>query len=146
MNPDDFISVVNKKKQDNPFWFDDPLDSLADDDMILNAESQMVVKFPESYKIFVRKFGGGYFAFTNIFSVNKDSDWYIVNKNNKARNYLPEEFLAISDDEAGGMYGYIVRGGVCGEEVYYWDHESGSISKKMYEDLFEYIAAVCLTN
>lgn len=146
MNLVEFIEIVDKKKHSNPFWFDDKPDSQAKEDQILEAENQLGVKLPEKYKNFVRIFGGGYFAFTNVFSVDNNGEWFIVEKNHEARSYLPNDFIAISDDESGGMYGYIVHEGVCGEEVYYWDHESNSVSAKMYDDLFDYIAAVGLSN
>ena len=146
MNLVDFISLVNQKKEENPFWFDDEPDTLAEDRIIAGVETKLGVVLPEKYKSFVKEFGGGYFAFTNIFSVDQDGEWYIVEKNNQARSYLPQNFVAISDDEAGGMYGYVVHEGVCGEGVYYWDHDTGSIGEKMYEDVLDYIVAAGLSN
>jgi hypothetical protein len=146
MNLFDFMRIVDEKKKSNPFWFEDESDSKADQNQILDAETRLGVKLPHKYMDFVKTFGGGYFAFTNIFSVNSNGEWFIVGKNEEARNYLPDDFIAISDDEVGGMYGYVVHGGVCGEEVYCWDNDSCSVSEKMYGDLFEYIVAVGLSN
>lgn len=145
MNLADFIKKVDEKKKSNPFWFDDEPDSQAEDNQILDAEDRLGVRLPDRYKDFVRTFGGGYFAFTNIFSVDSDGEWFIVEKNDEARCYLPDNFIAISDDEAGGMYGYVIHEGQCSEKVYYWDHDSSSVSDEMYADLLEYIVAVGLS-
>lgn len=141
----EFKKIVDIKKQLNPFWFDNPSDLEAQDYQVAKAESQLGVLLPKKYKEYVNTFGGGYFAFANIFSVTGDSECYICKRNEEARNYLPKNYVAISDDEAGGMYGYVVREGVCGDEIFYWNHDDGSISKTAYDDLFEYLVEVGLS-
>ncbi len=142
----DFNTIVRQKKKDNPFWFEDEHEILAADDSIKNAENQLSVILPDTYKQFVKYYGGGYFAFTNIFSVDENGEWYIVEKNYDARSYLPNNFIAISDDETGGFYGYNVVDGKCNEDVFYWDHDSATIGDKLYKNVFEYITMVGLTD
>lgn len=146
MNLADFKSVVEEKKKLNPFWFDDEADAIATENDISNAESQLGISFSEKYKEFLRLFGGGYFAFTNIFSVDGSGEWFICDKNREAKSYLPDNFIAISDDETGGLYGFVVSEGGCNEAIYYWDHESGFVGDKMYDDIFEYIVSVGLSD
>jgi hypothetical protein len=146
MNLADFKIIVEEKRKLNPFWFNDETDALAVEDDITGTEKQLGLSLSKKYKEFLRYFGGGYFAFTNIFSADRGGEWYICEKNQEAESYLPDNFLAISDDEAGGLYGYVVTEGKCSEAIYYWDHESSSIGDKMYEDIFEYIVTVGLSD
>jgi hypothetical protein len=146
MNLVDFKAIVEEQKKLNPFWFDDEADALAVENDIVSAERQLGLSFPEKYRGFLREFGGGYFAFTNVFSVDIDGAWYICEKNQEAKSYLPDNFLAISDDETGGFYGYVVTKGKLNEAIYYWDHESNSIGDKMFEDIFEYIVTIGLSD
>lgn len=144
MNLVDFKAIVEEKRKLNPFWFEDEADALAAEDDIAGTEKQLGFSLPEKYKEFLRDFGGGYLAFTNIFSVDTGGEWFVFDKNEEAKSYLPDNFLAISDDETGGLYGYVVTEGKCSEAIYYWDHGSSSIVGKMYEDIFEYIVTVGL--
>lgn len=146
MNMSDFVKIIEEKKKINPFWFDDESELIAENDHIVAVENQLGLMLPEKYKDFVKKFGGGYFAFTNIFSVDSSGEWFIVDRNDAARKYLPNNFIAVSDDEAGGMYGFVAEDGVCGEEIFYWDNDSSSISEKMFDDLLDYLIEVGLKN
>ncbi len=81
-----------------------------------------------------------------MFSVDPNGTWNLSQENEEAESYLPKEFLAVSDDEAGGLFGFLMSEGNCSEEIYYWDHDASAISDKMYDDVFEYIVSVGLTN
>jgi hypothetical protein len=141
MNFVEFQKIVNKKKQENPFLFEEQHDQLATDANISKAEKELGVLFPKHYKEFLKTYGGGYFAYTNVFSVDENGEWYIINKNNKM--YIPKDFVAISDDETGGLYGYKTDKIKCGEEIFYWDHDDQSVNK-LYNSIFEYLIAVGL--
>ena len=138
MNFKEFVEIVNNEKSEHPFWFEGECDTLADDDQIAEVEKELGAKLPDEYVEFVKKYGGGYFAFTNVFSVQPDSEWCIVDRNKGVD--LAENFIAISDDEAGGYYGFLIDSGVCGPEIYYWDHESQQILKNhQFCDLLAFI-------
>jgi hypothetical protein len=59
---------------------------------------------PSSYRAFLREFGGGEFGFIVTFSADPHSEWHLPNKQKETSKYLPEGFLAFSDDFAGGTY------------------------------------------
>lgn len=142
MTLDEFKTIVDQKRKNNPFWFDDKPDRLASDKDIFGIEKKLGVKLPCGYKEFIKHFGGGYFALTNIFSADECSEWFIVTRNDKARAYLPNNFLAISDDQTGGYYGYVIQNNNCSECVSCWDHDGSSISKPIYEDIFEFVIKI----
>lgn len=141
---DDFKKIIDQKKKENPFWFEDTPDNLATDNNIQIIEDDLEALLPDSYKGFIKEYGGGYFGFTNIFSADQNGDWYIVDKNINAQFYLPQNFIAISDDETGGLYGYVVVDGKCKEEVYYWDGHEDTLSKA-YDNVFDYLVKVGVT-
>ena len=147
MNFEEFKKIVEEAKSKHPFWFDSESDPKADNDQIKQASEALGVNLPEDYIDFVKEYGGGYFAFTNIFSVYSNSDdWYIVERNFEYN--LPENnFIAISDDEAGGYYGFRVKDGICDSSIAYWDHESHDpIMDRQYDNLFSFIAEIGLKN
>ena len=146
MDLHEFSKIVDQKKKDHPSWFEGETDSLENGSNIRNAEVALGLVLPETYKLFFKYYGGGYFAFTNIFSVDNDGEWNIVDKNDEAKSYLPQNFVAISDDETGGLYGYVTVEGKCREGICYWDHDCGEIGGPVYEDVFEYVVAVGLSN
>ncbi|WP_025850998.1 SMI1/KNR4 family protein [Paenibacillus ehimensis] len=76
-----FNEHVNRLKASNPIWFDldgAPIGTKAE---IETVEKQLNISLPEDYKEFIEAFGGGYFAFTVIFSVSAESEWNIANQN-----------------------------------------------------------------
>lgn len=138
MDITEFMQIVEKIKNDHPFWFDDESDNPAKSDQIKKVEKVLRVKLPHEYIEFIKHYGGGDFAFTNVFSVQPDSEWFILDRNKEIE--LGEAFIAISDDEAGGYHGFLIDSGVCSREVFYWDHDSKEILKKpQFDDLLWFI-------
>lgn len=133
----EFKTLVEKLKVEHPHWFESECEPPATDGRIHEVETRLRITFPDDYRLFLKTFGGGYFAFTNIFSVNPSSEWNIVTKNSESG--IPR-FLAVSDDEAGGYYGYRVDNIVTDRRIYYWDHESQKVLGPQYDDIFSYIA------
>ena len=90
----------------------------------------------------MREYGGGYFAFGNVFSVS-ESDWNIVRRN--AEISIPG-FIAVSDNGTGDYYGFKVAGDTCEGQVYLWDHEEPSALKRTdYGDMLELLEHIALT-
>jgi hypothetical protein len=138
----EFINIFNKKKQENPFLFEDTLDVVGTDLEIREVEQKLAVALPQSYKEFVKKCGGGDFGYIDIFSVNKQGCWYIVKNNQDFKHYLPKNFIAISDDQTGGYYGYKILKDKCEEQIFYWHYDGGFDSNLVYQNIFDYIIKV----
>lgn len=73
MDFDIFNTIVDECKTKKPKLFG------LGHDKILNAEE---IELPNQYKEFLMKYGGGYFGYTNIYSLDEDSDFYILKHNN----------------------------------------------------------------
>lgn len=135
---------VNRLKASNPIWFAldaDPVGTKTDIDTV---ENQLNISFPEDYKEFIEAFGGGYFAFTVIFSVSADSEWNIINQNQSLDLLEKQHFLAVSDNQAGDYYGYKIGNGLIEKNLFVYDHDNRQIKQTKYQNLFEYLMEVGL--
>jgi hypothetical protein len=138
---EEFVPLVERRKVERPVWFGLESDPPATQSQIQDAEAQLGVRLPESYRLFVKTYGGGYFALGNLFSVCPGSDWNIVERN---RDVLPFGFLAVSDNGVGDQYGFRVTDGVCDSEIVLFDHETETFSQPKYSDLFEFLQETAL--
>ncbi len=116
----------------------------ASDSQVQKVEDLLSVKLPKEFKMFVKKYGGGYFAFTNIYSVNEQSDWFIVDQNYQIGLIKPHHFLAVSDNGMGDFYGFKILNGICESNISLYDHEINKVKNTSYNDLYDYLLEVGL--
>ena len=116
-----------------------PSDPAATPEMLKAAQAALGVKFPESYVAFLSEYGGGIFGFENVFSVEKSSEFFVVNCNKAARQYMPRDLLAFSDDFCGGHFVFSVTDGVAADQVRYWNADGG-LSGPLYKNIFDFLA------
>lgn len=134
----EFKTIVGRAKENNPVWFGLDADPSASEAEILVAEAALKIKLPSDYCQFVREFGGGYFAFTNVFSVSPSSDWNIVKKNKLHRI---NAFIAVSDNGVGDLFGFRSLDGICLPEIWVSDHENqNNLMPTSYKNLLNYLA------
>lgn len=145
MNHGEFQQLVEEKRRRNPIWFALHADARAEPAVIEAAEARLGVNFPEEYRSFLRDYGGGYFAFSNVFSVDPESEWNIERRNAPLSPEIRAGFLAISDPATGDYYGFRVSDGIAASAIWVLDHDEQTIRPTSYGDLFEYLAAVGLT-
>lgn len=146
MNYNEFFEIVNETRNKRPIWFGLESEPKGNDNQIEKVEKVLSLSLPDEYKSFVKEYGGGYFAFTNIFSVNDLSDWYIVNLNNQIGLMETHSFLAVSDIETGDYYGFKIEKRVCCSRVMFYDHEINKVEETKYENLYDYILDVGLNS
>jgi SMI1-KNR4 cell-wall len=142
MDFDEFNALVQTTQKDHPRWFmHGRRDAPATDEDVLRAEEKLGVKFPPEYVSFLKAYGGGDFCFSNVFSVNPSSKWYVVDHNARVARLGAKDFLAISDDQAGGYYGFRVSRGVCESKVVYYDWETNEMAAGwVVDNLFSFIS------
>ncbi len=116
MDFSEFKELTSSLKAKKPIWFSLETDPLATDSEIEAAETQLRILLPIEYKSFVSEYGGGYFAFAIVYSV-ANSDWNIVRMNQK---FAIPQFVAISDNGCGDLYGYRVVDNSCVSTVSLW--------------------------
>lgn len=144
MNFEQFIDRLNQLRTKKPVWFGLEAEPNGTDSEIEEVEKHFSIILPKEYKEFVKSFGGGYFAFTNIFSVNEESDWSVISQNIEIGLISSYAFLAVSDNQAGDYYGFQVIERKCESEVYVFDHDAHQIKKTEYRNLYDYLMEVGL--
>ena len=142
MNVDEFNSIFDKVKTTKPLWLEGEMEPKASAEAISNTESKLGVKLPSQFVEFIQSVGAGYFGFTNVFSVNPSSEWYLLDMMEQFS--FPENFIPISDDETGGYYGFLAKERICGDDVYYWHSSEGSEPTLKYDTYYDYLVVIAL--
>ena len=127
MDKKEFDELTQKVKNNNPKIFGLDADCIPTIENIELIEKYYGIVFPKSYKEFVLQYGGGYFAFTVIYSFDEQSPFYI--KNNVALEFINiNNFFPIIDFETGDMAGFKIDNGICEDSIMLYNHEEGIIS------------------
>ena len=142
MDNSEFLALVDRARMAKPFWFEGEMDIPATDSQITQAEHEIGAQFPDEYRFFLSKFGGGYFGHANVFSVTPRSDWNINSIN--SRYNVRNDFVAVSDDQAGGYYGFMRHSGHLSPQIFYIYPPEGDALKEKYPPLFVFLHSVAL--
>ena len=110
MREDEFVATVENIQKKRPIWFGLESDAVGSADDVTTAQTRLMLTFPPEYTAFVKRYGGGYFAFTIVYSVDRCSKWYVVQRNNEIR-LIGRGFLAVSENGCGDYYGFRVKNG-----------------------------------
>jgi hypothetical protein len=115
---------------------------LLPDDFSTIEESSKV-QFPSSFRTFITRIGAGDFAFTSIYSPDARSDWSLWRHIEQFS--LPKSFVPFADNGCGDYYGFMVKDGCCGEEVWWADHEAEyAVSRSEYGNFAEFLLNIGL--
>lgn len=140
-----FKYLVEKTKNDHPVWFGMESDESPDEAAVAEAEGKLGAKLPTDYKNFIFEYGGGYFAFSNVFSLEDSSDWHLVDINYKY-DAIRNGHVLISENGSGDFYGFKVVDGICEPKIYFYDHEVETWQESPYSNLFDYLEKFALSN
>lgn len=135
MTHNEFIGIVEQVKKSKPILFELEKDRIISENDIVCFEAANGVVFPNEYKQFILEFGGGYFGFVNIYSLDVDSSFYLLAN----QNTVPNGYLAISDNGCGDYYVLKNNAGIIDRRVFFFEHESWQIVETNYEDIYEYL-------
>ncbi|WDE09013.1 SMI1/KNR4 family protein [Thalassomonas viridans] len=145
MNFDEFKKLVERKKSRNPIWFAMDADELPNTSLISEVENKLGAKLPVDYINFICEFGGGYFAFSNVFSLDENSDWNILEQN-YSYDAIRKDHVLLSENGTGDFYGYKIDNGLCLPKIRFFDHGIQEWSDTEFSNIFEYLAKFALTN
>lgn len=115
-------------------------DPPATDTEIAVAEGLIGCKLPSAYRQFLQAAGGGDYLLFTVFSVSRDSAWYLPRQVMQARPNVPDNLLPVHDDQAGGYYVLQIVDGRAEDPVFYFDWETGTLSEKKYESVLDAVA------
>jgi hypothetical protein len=111
----DFEATVRASIASNSNWFAN-MEGPVEPHAVELLEGQLGATLPDDFRAFLTEFGCGYFGKLIVFSARPESDWYLLKRTQPT---LPSAFVAVSDDEAGGFYGFQLAGETCLPEVLY---------------------------
>ena len=137
---DMFNTIVEERRAKKPILFGLEHDKILSAEEIGRFENTVHIILPDKYKEFIASYGGGYFGYAKIYSLDENSDFYLLKHNN-----LPfEKYIKIADNGCGDYYLFSIDNGKCLETLYFYDHEVGKVVQSVYEDVFEYLIKVGL--
>lgn len=135
-----FDNKVRDIAEKRPRLFALHSDNMASTAMIKDVEEYYNLKFPDSYKEYLKQYGGGYFGYIIVYSCDYNGMFYI--KNNVAKELVLERaFLPIIDLETGDFIGFKIVGGKCQNTVAMFLHEENELQDlriDFYDALLEY--------
>lgn len=138
MNIYKFDELVQKMNNKHPKIFALDSDNPPSTREIKELEEYYDIEFPNSYKEFLLRYGGGYFAFTVVYSMDKKSSFFIKD-NIKAEFINENHFIPVIDFETGDMIGFKIEDKKCKELMALYNHEERILSD-LNKDLFEVLA------
>lgn len=125
-------------QDEHPNWFRLPSDEPATPGDVVAAADALGCALPESYRMFVSEFGGGDFAFVEIYSATPDSEVSIVEMNQ--RPWLSGlSFVAFADTGTGDYYGWRVVDGEALDDVVILDHTTGQLRECDFVDFVDFV-------
>lgn len=128
-----FEELVKKVKKEKTILFELDHDEIPDEKSLEKFQKENSIKFPRKYCDFLMGFGGGYFGFTNMYSIDKQSDFYIMSN----QSCVPDNCLAIADNGCGDCY-VLLKNSDCIEKIYLFEHDSGKLYE-VAEDILEFL-------
>ena len=122
----EFCETVEKARRQRPVLFGLPSDSIPSDEAIAQTEALLQITLPESYKAFLKTYGGGCFGFLLVYSCDPHSR-HSLTKNVTAEWIQTHAFLPAVDFETGDLGGFLVEHGSCTETIGIYDHEANAV-------------------
>ena len=136
----EFRSIVDKVKVEHAVLLGLDYDTIPSIEEIYSFEKEYKIQLPEKYIQFLLHYGGGYFGYANIYSLDKNSYFYLANDNKKRLDKL----LFIADNECGDYYAFCIECGKCEEAVVFYNHDENTICDTEFSDIFEFLIKIGL--
>lgn len=140
MDFETFHEVIKRVKAKEPLLFELEHDDIPTMENIIHFQKQRQIILPEKYIQFLLSFGGGYFGYANIYSLDENSYFFISNHNPA----IIRDLLFIADNECGDYYAFRIHGKKCNEEIVFYDHEDNTIKDTNFSDVLEYLVKIGL--
>lgn len=126
MNMQQFNEKVDLVRTKKPILFGLEADNIPSSDVIDSFEKEYGLVLPTSYKEFLNVYGGGYFAYVSVFSLDANSEFFLK-KNVTIEEIKRSSYIPILDLETGDTLGFLFDDGECSETVMLFNHEDNSL-------------------
>lgn len=114
MNFEIFMEAVKKAKRKEPLLLELEHDNIPTVKEVIAFQKQHQIVLPEKYIQFILNFGGGYFGCANIYSLDKNSDFFIFKHNPS----IVKDILFIAENGCGDYYAFRIENGRCREQCH----------------------------
>lgn len=141
MTPTEFDNRVRTVMVEKPAWFKG-IEPSVDLGAVTEVESELGCTLPTEFKHFAMNFGGGYFGGVNLSTLDEASGWYVLSR--PAIKVDGKAMLVISDDEAGGYYGFARTNDGFDPAVIYVNPDDGGHREDAASSFFEFIEKFAL--
>ncbi len=138
----DFENIVKREKAEHPILFDLEHDRIPQRNEVMDLQRQHQIQLPEKYIQFLLRYGGGYFGYANLYSLDPDSDFFLFRQNQEPLG----QFLCIADNGCGDMYALPIEEGRCQDTVVLLAHDEEKIYETGFSDVLEYLVQVGLAD
>lgn len=136
MNFMEFDNVVEELRSRKPILFGLKSDNIASDEELIHVENYYQIQLPESYKQFLKKYGGGYFVYTVVYSCDTASKFYIIH--NVLKEWVDKyNFLPVIDFQTGDMGGFKINNKKCDELFCIYNHDEKQVVESEECDFFQ---------
>ena len=135
-----FKEAIKKAKTAEPLLFELAHDNIPTVEEVIAFQKQYQITLPEKYIQFILNFGGGYFGYANIYSLDRNSDFFIFNHNPTT----VKDLLFMADNGCGDYYAFRIEDGKCREDIVFCDHEGNTVQDTTYSDVFTYLTKIGL--
>ncbi|WP_238005275.1 SMI1/KNR4 family protein [Dactylosporangium sp. AC04546] len=114
-------------------------------EVIALVEGRMGVIFPDKYKVFMTRYGGGVFGFVELLPlVEPDKPARRGDIWSENERWFPErDFVAVAEVGTGDYWGFPVTDGRCHDQVWFHFHDQDD-HKPVAVDFLEFIAEQAL--
>jgi hypothetical protein len=136
VTPNEFDSRVREAMAVKRAWFDG-VEPPVSEEAVTKVESKIGCALPQEFMHFAVTFGGGYFGGVNISTLEETSDWYVLSR--PPIKVDEKTMLVVSDDEAGGYYGFVLDHGSFQTGVTYINPDDGNYTEQAASSFFEFI-------
>lgn len=135
-----FEEIVIDFSRRKPVLFGLEHDKACSAEQMEEFENMLQVSLSEKYKQFLMNYGGGYFGYASVYSLDKTSSFYLL-----AHNDTPVgDYLRIADNGCGDYFLLKVNHRKCLEQLFCYDHDAKTICATEYADILEYLLKVGL--
>lgn len=108
-------------------------------DEIASVELDLAVVFPDKYKAFMTRFGGGTFGFVELFPIVATPVGHDDLRTVNDREIPDRSFLVVAPVGTGGHWGFPVIDGRCQDSVWFHFHDGGD-DEPVAADFLEFMA------
>lgn len=109
---------------------------------IAQVEDRMGVIFPDKYKAFMTRYGGGAFGFVELLPIvapdTPDEYGDVLTQND--RHFPDRDFVAVAEVGTGDYWGFPVSEGRCHEQVWFHYHDAEDDREPVAADFLAFVA------